>query len=298
MLAPSLLLLLLLAAAIGTQAKVHPLVREDVKHAAALSHHGNTASFLVLLKSIDIQSTAGMSWVERGQFVHDALVAHAQSTQRPILEMLETSFGQEVVPRVRQFSVVNALIVDTASEEVLEALVDLDSVEAIEPNRAFPVPLEYPEESLTTSDAADDAVEWNIKWVGMPELWHDGLFGNGTVYANADTGVQWTHEALFENYRGFPQKPEQEVAHDYNWWDGVRKPLLPGTGPCGIKSSEPCDDNGHGTHTTSTTVGSHGVGVAPGSRWIACRNMDRGMGSTESYLSCLEFFIAPTDLTV
>ena len=40
------------------------------------------------------------------------------------------------------------------------------------------------------------------------------------------------------------------------------------------------DDNDHGTHTTGTMVGDDGlgnrIGVAPGARWIACRNMDRG----------------------
>jgi subtilisin family serine protease len=35
------------------------------------------------------------------------------------------------------------------------------------------------------------------------------------------------------------------------------------------------------------------VGVAPGARWIGCRNMDQGWGTPASYLECLEFFLAP-----
>ena len=37
--------------------------------------------------------------------------------------------------------------------------------------------------------------------------------------------------------------------------------------------------------------------MAPAAKWMACRNMDRGLGSSETYLSCLEFFMAPTDLS-
>jgi len=67
-------------------------------------------------------------------------------------------------------------------------------------------------------------------------------------------------------------------------------------GKCRIQSPEPCDDQGHGTHVLSTAVGADGFGVAPGARWIACRNMDRGVGSAETYLNCLNFFLAPHDL--
>src|SRR5438045_1946981 len=63
----------------------------------------------------------------------------------------------------------------------------------------------------------------------------------------------------------------------------------------------PCDDSGHGTHTTGTTIGDDGagnqVGVAPGAKWIGCRNMDQGNGTPATYTECFQFFIAPTDLS-
>ncbi|MFN2226860.1 MAG: S8 family serine peptidase, partial [Anaerolineae bacterium] len=37
-------------------------------------------------------------------------------------------------------------------------------------------------------------------------------------------------------------------------------------------------------------------GVAPGARWIGCRNMEQGVGSPASYLECFEFFLAPYPL--
>ncbi len=46
-------------------------------------------------------------------------------------------------------------------------------------------------------------------------------------------------------------------------------------------------------------VGADGVnqiGMAPGARWIGCRNMNVGVGSPETYLACYQWFIAPTNL--
>jgi uncharacterized repeat protein (TIGR01451 family) len=49
-----------------------------------------------------------------------------------------------------------------------------------------------------------------------------------------------------------------------------------------------------------TMVGDDGlgnqIGVAPGARWIGCRNMESGVGTPASYAECYQWFIAPTDL--
>lgn len=42
--------------------------------------------------------------------------------------------------------------------------------------------------------------------------------------------------------------------------------------------------------------GTNQIGMAPGARWIGCRNMNEGMGSPASYAECYQWFIAPTDL--
>ena len=39
------------------------------------------------------------------------------------------------------------------------------------------------------------------------------------------------------------------------------------------------------------------IGMAPGAKWIGCRNMDVGNGTPATYSECFEFFIAPTDST-
>ncbi len=38
------------------------------------------------------------------------------------------------------------------------------------------------------------------------------------------------------------------------------------------------------------------IGMAPGAKWICCRNMDQGVGSPATYAECYQWFLAPTDL--
>src|SRR5919109_1371525 len=58
------------------------------------------------------------------------------------------------------------------------------------------------------------------------------------------------------------------------------------------------------TPATATTAGldsddggANQVGVAPGAKWIGCRNMDQGVGTPATYTECFQFFMAPTDLS-
>src|SRR5881392_1413226 len=78
--------------------------------------------------------------------------------------------------------------------------------------------------------------------------------------------------------------------HNYNWWDAIHS----GGGVCGPNNQAPCDDSGHGTHTTGSTSGDDGtgnqIGVAPGAQWIGCRNMDQGNGMPSTYTECFQFF--------
>ena len=56
--------------------------------------------------------------------------------------------------------------------------------------------------------------------------------------------------------------------------------------------------SGHGTHTMGTMVGDDGVGnqigMAPGAKWIGCRNMKSDYGTPATYAECYQWFIAPT----
>jgi serine protease AprX len=166
-------------------------------------------------------------------------------------------------------------------------------------NRAFKVALEALPVKVEEGPSAGQAqIEWNLEFSKATGAWSKNITGKGFTVANADTGVYWEHESLKANYRG---NQGATVDHNYAWWDGVRTRINPRGNRCGYNTTAPCDDHGHGTHTTGTAAGNNKntrrVGVAPEANWIACRNMDAGDGRPQSYIECLQFFLAPHDLT-
>jgi subtilisin family serine protease len=109
-------------------------------------------------------------------------------------------------------------------------------------------------------------------------------------------------------YRGFDPNDSSNPDHDYNWHDSIHNDIGGnGTNPCGFDSPEPCDDHGHGTHTMGTMAGNdmdpsdpswpeganNAIGIAPGAKWMACRNMEEGDGRPSTYIECFEWFTAP-----
>jgi serine protease AprX len=173
------------------------------------------------------------------------------------------------------------------SRQIAEALAARPDVARVEGN---PQIQNFPQ--LLPALEADQlqAIEPGISYTHAPQVWALGFTGQGIVVAGADTGIRWTHNALKPHYRGW----NGAIAdHDYNWHDSVHS----GGGDCGANSQAPCDDNGHGTHTIGTAIGDDGgtnqIGMAPGARWIGCRNMDQGNGTPARYIECMEFFLAP-----
>ncbi len=150
---------------------------------------------------------------------------------------------------------------------------------------------------VRASTKATAAIEANVTRVRAPEAWALGHRGAGVTIGAQDTGYLWNHPALIARYRGWNG---MSADHDHAWHDSIHALLGPGSNACGVDSPQPCDDNGHGTHTLGTMLGDDGagnqVGVAPDATWIACRNMDRGVGRPSTYLECMQWFMAPTDL--
>jgi len=134
-------------------------------------------------------------------------------------------------------------------------------------------------------------IETNISYTHAPDVWALGFTGQGITVGGADTGQRWTHNALKPHYRGWDGVAAD---HNYNWHDAIHDSI---GNPCGNDSPFPCDDIGHGTHTIGTAVGDDGmgnqIGMAPGAKWIGCRNMDQGNGTPARYLGCMEWFLAP-----
>ena len=224
----------------------------------------------------------------RGWYVYNTLKNHADRTQADIKAFL-TARGIEY----QSFWAANMLVasVDLSTAEDIAARADVARVDS---NRAArwiedPAIADY-----SVAPDSPNTTEWGVQNVNAPQVWALGHTGEGIVVGDLDTGMRWTHIALQPKYRGWNGTTAD---HNYNWHDSIHS----GGGTCGANTTAPCDDNGHGTHTAGSMVGDDGagnqIGVAPGARWIGCRNMDQGNGTPATYTECFQFAIAPTDLS-
>ena len=247
-------------------------------------------ALVVLEEQADLSGVEELSDPEaRRRAVYDRLRTTALRSQAGLRRALESE-GVDY----RSFYVVN-MIALKGDRELLTRLAARREVARIAANprvrQRFPEPA-----SDGLGPQATTGVEWNVALVGADDVWALGYAGEGVVVAGQDTGYDWAHPALVDQYRG---NDGVTVTHDYNWHDAIHEDISgTSTGnPCGFDISAPCDDQGHGTHTMGTIVGDDGngnqIGVAPGAEWIGCRNMEQGVGTPATYAECFEFFLAP-----
>ena len=233
---------------------------------------GKEASFVINLKEqADLSAAYGMkNQSARGWYVYRTLKKEAARTQAPIKAMLASrGIGY------RSFWVAN-VIMATGDRSLVNALAARSDVKSIESNARTNWLKSVDESGPSKAVDSPGTVEPGVTQVHAPDVWADGHTGEGIVIANQDTGMRWTHNALKPHYRGWNGS---SADHNYNWHDSIHS----GGGICSPNHLEPCDDHSHGTHTTGTTSGDDGgtnqVGVAPGAKWIGCRNMDQGNGT-------------------
>ena len=132
-------------------------------------------------------------------------------------------------------------------------------------------PIPSPPARLTGHVTVDGRPQWNVTAIGADRVWATGDTGQGIVIGSSDSGIDGSHPALRNGFRSGTD----------SWYD-----------PAG-GTRTPTDYGGHGTHTLGSAVGSNGIGVAPGARWIGCVDLPRNLGNPAGYLHCLQYMLAP-----
>lgn len=206
----------------------------------------------------------------RARFVIQALQATANRSQAGVRGYLR---GRGV--DFTAFWIENKVYVRGGTLELARELARRPEVVAILPEAVYTLP--------TPQGGTVQSAGWNISQIRADQVWPTTK-GAGLVVANIDTGVQYTHPALVNQYRG---KTAGGFMHSGNWYDPSRG--------C---ATAPCDNNGHGTHTMGTMVGDDGgtnqIGVAPQARWIACRGCAVGSSCLDSHLTaCAQWILNP-----
>jgi subtilisin family serine protease len=244
----------------------------------------------------DLSAAYAMDWNARGEFVYNALrdtAAKSQANAKAILDAAGLKY--------QTFIGGNDLYVWSGSLTNANALAALPEVSFIRATRTYaidPVEITKPLQNFawagdylvnsaltTVGNSPNATIDWGITDTKADQFWSTfGVKGAGIKVANIDTGVQWNHPALINQF-ACPNDPTNPNC----WYD----PSF----ICGIGGA--CDNVGHGTHTMGTMVASDNVGLpyiagmAPDATWIACKGCESGHCSSFALTACANWILAP-----
>jgi subtilisin family serine protease len=159
-----------------------------------LAENGQTDFFIWMAEKADLSPAYSLQTkLEKGRFVFETLQATAERTQAPLRAHLDGLGIQH-----QAFYIANKIFVMGGTEELLMEIVARPDVAEITANHKFQLdePFKKPESPQT------EAIESNITFIRADEAWGLGVDGNGTVMAGNDTGLDWDHPALINQYRG------------------------------------------------------------------------------------------------
>lgn len=279
---------------------IAPAVQSALQRAA--SDEERIPCILLLRQQADLSAAAKQpNKTAKARYVFAQLQQTAQQTQAPLLAALQ-ALPQAAQQERQAFYIVNAIALRLRPSEIRhlqQTRLDIARILPSLPIQAHQPPRYQP--SSSSLSRSSDTLTWGIERIQAERLWALGIQGNGVIIGGQDTGYDWLHPAITDQYRG--NHSHSSPNHNYSWHDAIhgKHPLNPDSlNPCGFNALAPCDDGSHGTHTMGTMVGSKAdsthIGVAPAAQWIGCRNMERGWGRPESYIECFQWFLAPTNL--
>lgn len=212
--------------------------------------------------------------------VVNELKLNAMETQKDLISLIQQEKKKGNILEYTPYYIVNAIYVK-AKESAIREIVLNKEVKKIYSNSLIEMDNT---EIDTTFDSINTNVEWNIERIGANKVWDEfNIHGEGVVVGIIDSGVHWTHEAIKEKWRGYnPNDPENPTSEG-NWFDAISDKDMP------------YDEVGHyhGTHVTGIILGDNGIGVAPGTKWIAARAFTKQGAYPNWLLEAGEWMLAP-----
>ena len=149
-------------------------------------------------------------------------------------------------------------------EQGIENLEKSGKIAYIEPDYKINIEPDYEIKAL------ENTIPWGITRIGAPLVHTNGNKGTGINVAIIDTGINYNHPDLQDNYKG-----------GYDFVNGDVDPL---------------DDNGHGTHCAGIIAAADNdvgvIGVAPEANLYSLKMLDSiGSGYTSDLIAAIEWAI-------
>ena len=214
----------------------------------------------------------------------------AENSQKSIVDILESEKETGQVKFYESFHIINCINV-IAKKSLLSSLAKRSEVEKIVLNKKIKADKKEknaPEVRTYSMNSANGKhVPWNLKAIAADKAQELASSSNNeVVVAIIDSGVDGSHPAIKNNYRGNDQNLKK-----YSWYNVV-------TEKTGDKE-EPYDDRGHGTHVCGTILGQREnslLGVCPSAKWMAVKVFDsNGETDNAKLLKAGEWIMAPKD---
>jgi subtilisin family serine protease len=219
----------------------------------------------------------------RHEKILNALKRAADRSQPALLSYLDRRIQDGEVKGYTPYWIMN-LVVVYASKPELYRIVDRPEVEAIEGNfKAVSIDAMQSDLGLPI---ASIGVTNSLRAINADLVWYNlGITGYGRIVGHLDTGVEGTHPALTDRWRG----------NWYPWQECWRDALL------GLTTyPEDKSYTGHGTHTMGTLCGAghdtgDTIGVAWEALWIADNSINQNVSQEydNDILGAFQWFADP-----
>jgi len=256
----------LLPLAIGVLFLVGPSPAADLHpsletHLQSLGSEDWVSVILILRDQAPVASIDAALKTERAtrQERHERVVTalqEASASQADLLAALSTGQARGEVDGFTSYWIANLVVARITKAAVL-ALTTRDDIEVIERNPR-PALVEPVAREAVDGEGRGIGVTPGLRAINADQVWYElGITGAGRLVGGCDTGVDGTHPALADRWRGNWHPAEECWLNLY-----------------GDPTDFPTDEDGHGTHTMGTMTGlgaatEDTVGVAWNAQWIA-----------------------------